>query len=123
MKPAIIFLGLAIGLGVLGEGWAQASKTTPMPGPSSAKKSSLTANTGFSIKNSNMHAVNLKIRAQMRQIQKDLKSGKINREEAKAQWAKLKSVRKQELEYFKQNGQKEISLDQKQRLDQSLGQN
>ena len=67
-----------------------------------------------------MHAVNAKLRLQMRQIHKDVKSGKLAAGQAKAQFEKLKSVRRQELEFFRQNGQKEITADQRNQLEQNL---
>ncbi len=70
-----------------------------------------------------MHAVNLVIRQQMRQIPKDLKAGKITKAQAQADWENLRNIRKQELEYFKQNGQKEITANQKSQITASLNQN
>jgi len=72
--------------------------------------------------NSNMHGLNLQIRKQMVQIRKGLKSGKLTRDEAKAQMTQLKTIRQQELQYFHQNGQKEITSDQKNHLQQQLNQ-
>lgn len=73
--------------------------------------------------NSNLHSVNIRLRQQMRQIQRDLKAGKITKDQAKAAWEKLRSVRRQELEYFRQNGQKEITADQKGQLSSVLDRN
>ncbi len=70
-----------------------------------------------------MRSVNAQVRAQMRQIQKDLKTGKITKEQAKAAWENLKAIRQQEKEFFHQNGQKEITADQKNQLNQILQSN
>jgi len=78
------------------------------------------AETHASVQNSNMHWVNSQIRNKMRNLHKDLKSGKINKDQAKVERDKLKAIRKQELEFFRQNGQKEITADQKNQLSQSL---
>ncbi len=72
---------------------------------------------------SNIHSVNIVLRQQMRQIQKDRKSGKLTEVQAKAAWENLKSLRRQELEYFKQNGEKEITSEQKSELTSALSQN
>ena len=73
--------------------------------------------------NPNLHEVSVKIKQQMRQIQKDRKSGKLTPAQAKAALGNLKTVRRLELEYFHQNGAKEISVQQKDQLDTMLGQN
>jgi hypothetical protein len=67
--------------------------------------------------------VNIILRQQMRQVQKDRKSGKLTEAQAKAAWENLKSIRLQELEYFKQNGQKEVTSEQKSQLTGVLNQN
>ena len=78
---------------------------------------------GALAQNSNLHSVNLRLHRQMRQIQKDLRTGKITKAQAKAAWEKLKTVRRQELEYFHKNGQKEITADQKNQLNTTLDDN
>ena len=75
---------------------------------------------GTSRQNSNMHLFNNKVRAGMRRIQEDQKSGKLTRDQAKAQLEKLKSARKRELQFFKKNGQREITADQKNELEKML---
>ncbi len=81
------------------------------------------ASTRVAVSNSNIHSVNIVLRQQMRQIPKDLKAGKITKAQAQAAWENLKNVRRQELEFFKQNGQKEITPEQKTQLEQTLSQN
>lgn len=78
---------------------------------------------GALAQNSNLHSLNLRLRRQMRQIQKDLRAGKITKIQAKAAWEKLKTVRRQELDYFRRNGQKEITADQKNQLNTTLDEN
>jgi hypothetical protein len=75
-----------------------------------------------SAKKSNIHAVNVQLRRQMSQLKKDAKSGKVTQDQAKIIFEKLKAVRKQELEYFRLNGQKEVTADQKAQLNQLLAQ-
>jgi uncharacterized protein with FMN-binding domain len=71
----------------------------------------------------NMHSVNLQVRAQIQQIQKDLKSGKLTKDSAKDAFSKLKAIRQQELIFFRENGQKEITDDQKSQLTTLLNNN
>jgi Flp pilus assembly protein CpaB len=71
----------------------------------------------------NLHAVNIILRKQMRQIPKDLKVGKITKTQAQNAWKNLMNTRMQELEFFKQNGQKEITVEQKDQLTKTLNQN
>jgi hypothetical protein len=52
-----------------------------------------------------------------------LKAHKITEEQAKAAFENLKVVRKQQVEYFRQNRKKEITDDQKNQLEQQLKQN
>jgi hypothetical protein len=73
--------------------------------------------------NPNLHEISMGIRNQMRQIRKDSRSGKLIPAQAKAALANLKSIRQMELQYFHQNGGKEISLQQKDQLEKMLGQN
>ena len=101
--------------GTAGAGWAQNQTGIPH---GASKKAPLAA--ASSAQGSNMHALNNEIRHRLRQIHKDLKSGKLTPDQAKAQMEKLKMARKQELVFFRQNGQKEITADQKSQLDQML---
>lgn len=76
-----------------------------------------------SLKNSKMHTFNDKLRKQMWLIQKDLKSGKITKEQAGTAQQKLKAIKKKELEFFRQNGTKELTDDQKNQLTTELENN
>jgi hypothetical protein len=75
------------------------------------------------IKNSHLHQVNLRIRDQKRQIAKDLKAGKLTKEQAKANFLKLKETRKKELEFTRQNRNKELTAEQRGYLDKMLDEN
>ena len=109
----IIFAGTA--------GWALGQS---QPAPASSNSAPLHHASfqprGGSLQNSNMHLFNNKVRAVMRQIQKDKKSGKLTQDQAKAQLEKLKLARKRELQFFKKNDQKEITADQKTELEKML---
>jgi hypothetical protein len=72
------------------------------------------------IKNSHLHQVNLRIQDQKRQIAKDLKAGKLTKEQAKEAFLKLKETRKKELEFTRQNRNKELTGEQKGHLDKML---
>jgi len=69
---------------------------------------------------SNIRSVNVQLKQQMRQLQNDEKSGKLTQAQARIVWEKLKNIRRKELEFFRQNGQKELTADQKTQLNQVL---
>jgi hypothetical protein len=69
---------------------------------------------------SNTHQVNLMLRQKMNQLRKDVKSGKVTQEQAKVLFEKFKNIRRQELEYFHQNGQRDLTASQQAQLEQSL---
>ncbi len=70
-----------------------------------------------------MHAIGMRLREQRRTIMKNLKSGKITKDQAKAAMEKLKTVRRKELDFFHANNQKEVTTDQKKQLDKVLDEN
>ena len=72
---------------------------------------------------SNLHDLNRQLRQQMRQARLDMKSGKLSREQGKTLWEQFKFIRRQELEFFKQNGRKELTDSQKQQIQAQLEQN
>jgi hypothetical protein len=110
----MILVILIWGAGTIGIGFAQ---TKPVSSSYSAHSSGLAGKF-----NSNIHAVNLQLRQQMRQVRMDVKLGKLTQAQAKDVWERLKSVRVQELQFFKQNGQHEVTADQKNQLNQILAQ-
>lgn len=111
--------------------WAQ-NKPVSAGAPSPSKAGSTTQNvsTGPTLNSapktaapgSNAQSVNARVMAQKKQIKKDLKSGKMTRAQAQAAWDSLKTIKKQELEFMRQNGQKEITDDQKNQLNTQLDQ-
>jgi len=99
---------------------AGTAKPTPLIHPGGASTS---PNPGLTQNNSNLHLVNVRLRQQMRQVRMDTRTGKITKEQAKAYWEKFKAIRVQELQFFRQNGQKEITANQKSQLNAILDQN
>ncbi len=71
-------------------------------------------------KKSNVHQVNLILRQKMAQLRKDVHSGKVNQERAEVLFENFKNIRRQELEYFHQNGQRDLTASQQAQLEQSL---
>jgi hypothetical protein len=102
--------------------WAQSKpETIPYkPTPLAQGKTRYPSGTGTG---SNMHSFQMEVRMQMRKIQMDLKSGKITSSQSKEAMQNLKNVRVQELDFFKQNGNREITPSQKTQLEQMLRQN
>src|SRR5579872_3504782 len=81
------------------------------------------SSTQTNTKNPNAHEVHKNLRKQMRQIQQDLKSGKITESEAKTRRENLRSVHQQEKQFRQQNGGKDLTTSQSNQLKASLGQN
>ncbi len=91
--------------------WAQSSYLKSNPAPLSGPN------------DPNTHVINLEIFKQMRQVRTDLKSGKLSKEQAKTEMVNIKSIRRQELEYFQQNGGKKLTDSQKNQVEQMLTKN
>jgi len=72
------------------------------------------------VKNPAVLNVNMRMMQQMQAISKALHSGKITKEQAKAQRDQLRSIRKQQLDFMKLNGKKDLTADQVSQLNQSL---
>jgi hypothetical protein len=89
------------------------------PGGPKARPTQVSQGKG-SIKNSQLHQVNMRIRDQKRQIAKDQKAGKLTKEQARAAFLKLKETRKKELEFTRQNRNKELTTEQRGHLDKML---
>jgi hypothetical protein len=115
MKRSIVFMA-SLYLAATGLALAQNKMSTP-PTPK------LTPVLRGPAQDPNAHSFNILLRLQMRRIPKDLKAGKITKAQAQAAWENLRAMRKQELEFFKQNGQKEITADQKNQLTETLQKN
>jgi hypothetical protein len=114
---------------MVGTGWALAQNKPvstsglPLAKPTLIQGSLKASGAHSPALNSNVHSVNLVLRQQMRQIPKDLKAGKITKAQAQTAMENLKNIRKQELEFFKQNNQREITPDQKSQLTAILNRN
>ncbi len=89
----------------------------------SISASAATTSTVPAAKNPHLHQVNLRVRTQKFLVQKGLKAGKFDKQQALSIWASLKSVRQQELAFYKQNGTHELTSDQQAQLNQALDQN
>jgi hypothetical protein len=81
------------------------------------------SNTSPNTKNPNAHEVHKKLRDQIRQIQQDLKSGKITESEAKTRRENLRSVHEEEKQFRHQNGGKDLTASQANQLKASLDKN
>ncbi len=68
----------------------------------------------------NSFAVNKRLRDYMQQIQKDIKTRKLTKQEAQNLRVKLKAVRVQELQFLKANGSNELTIDQANQLNKDL---
>jgi hypothetical protein len=68
------------------------------------------------------HAFNVQLRKSMEEINKDTKSGKLTKAQALAARLQIKNIRIQELQFFKENGNKQLTSNQLTQLNQSLSQ-
>lgn len=64
--------------------------------------------------------VNMRMMQQMQAISKAFHSGKITKEQAKAQRDQLRTIRKQQLDFMKLNGKKDLTTDQVNQINQAL---
>jgi ribosome recycling factor len=67
-----------------------------------------------------MEKLNIRLRQQNIQIQRDLKAGKLTKDQAKALKAQVEAIRKREIADLKQNGTKTLTDDQVNQLNQQL---
>lgn len=70
-----------------------------------------------------VHAINQRIKNQMKLTQLDVKSGKLTKEQARSIRASLRNIRLQEFSFFKQNKSHSLTPDQISQLNQSLDKN
>lgn len=56
-----------------------------------------------------MEKLQLRMRHQMAQIQRDVKTGKLTKDQAKVLKAQVEAIRKQEITFLKQNGIKTLT--------------
>ncbi len=58
----------------------------------------------------------------MKQLGSDLKSGKITRDQAHAEQKALSAIHRQAFQFYQDNGKKDLTLSQKEQVEQSLSQ-
>jgi len=69
---------------------------------------------------SSTHTFNIQLRKAINGIRKDIKSGKLSKSQAVATREKVKAIRIQEMQFFKENGNKQLTADQLTQLNNSL---
>ena len=62
--------------------------------------------------NTPTHAFNVQLRKSVEQINKEVKLGKLNKTQAQPLMKQVKAIKGQELEFFKDNGNKQLTTDQ-----------
>lgn len=67
-----------------------------------------------------MEKLTIRLRNQNIQISRDLKAGKLTKDQAKALKGQVEAIRKQEIADLKQNGTKTLTDDQANQLNQQL---
>jgi hypothetical protein len=70
-----------------------------------------------------LRQINIRLRNQSIRIQRDLKSGKLTKDQAVSLRANLKSVRQQEISFFKQNGNHDLTTAQQGQINALLDKN
>jgi|SRR5580658_6708552 hypothetical protein len=117
------FILMALTLIAFGPGISWGQVKQPLAAGQASSTSQGNPKSASAKSGSNIHSVSLLLMAQKRQIRNDLHSGKLTKEQAQTAWENLKTARKQELEFQRQNGQKEITDDQKTQLNETLAKN
>jgi hypothetical protein len=74
------------------------------------------------IRNNPTHIFNVQLRKTIEQINKDTRSGKLTKTQAQADIAQVKVIRTQEIGFFKENGNRQLTSSQLTQLNQSLTQ-
>lgn len=105
-----LLLLIAVGFGIGFADYSQAATTTSNPVP-------------YKSPNPQAHQINLRLRNQWVLVQKGIKSGKFTKEQGATYRASLKAVREQEVGFFKQNKNHELTTDQVSQLNTTLNQN
>jgi hypothetical protein len=87
-------------------------------------KTTVTGHGSFqnNVANTPTHTFNVQLRKSINEINKDFKSGKLTKAQSLAAREQIKAIRIQELGFFKQNGNKQLTSDQLTQLNQSLNQ-
>lgn len=70
-----------------------------------------------------VHQVNTRVRKQWLLIQQGLKNGKLTKDQATSLRTSLKSIRQQEVTFFRQNNKHELTSDQQNQLNSTLDKN
>ena len=73
--------------------------------------------------NSNVHQINLRLKNQLILIQQGYKKGKFTKDQADSLRAAIRAVRSQEVSFFKQNGNHNLTADQQNQVNASLDRN
>lgn len=97
--------------------FALAQTKTPTPG---ARLSHVSYEKGTV--HSSTHAFNVQLKKTVDEISKGMKTGKLTQAQAQTMMEKVKTIRIQELQFFKENGNKELTSGQINQLNQSLTQ-
>jgi hypothetical protein len=113
MKKIICFSILLMGIVSL----TFAQMKTPVVGYGAIKFSSQN-----SIVNTPTHTFNVQLRKSMNEINKDTKLGKLTKTQALTAREQIRNIRIQELQFFKENGSKQLTSVQLTQLNQSLAQ-
>ena len=92
-----------------------AQTKTPVAGHGSSAFSSQN-----SVSKGPTHTFNIQLRKSINEINNDTKSGKLTKTQALSARGQIKTIRIQELEFFKANGNKQLTSDQLTQLNQSL---
>ncbi len=113
---AIITMGVSL---------AQAATTAPTPGTKAVAPmpTRVALPKGVVTPNPALKNINIKMMEQMRDIAKAQHSGKITKDQAKVLRDKVKSIRKQQLDFMKANGKKAMTPDQESQINQALDAN
>ena len=70
-----------------------------------------------------MRNVNMRMMEQMRDISRAVHSGKISKDQAKTLREQVKAIRKQQLDFMKLNGKRDMTPDQVSQINQALDAN
>jgi hypothetical protein len=101
---------MTVGFGIGFADYSQAATTASTPVP-------------YKSPNPQAHQINLRLRNQWMLVQQGLKSGKFTKAQGTTYRASLKAIREQEVGFFKQNKNHELTTDQVSQLNTALNQN
>jgi hypothetical protein len=101
MRRLLLGASLVIFTGTAGFVLAQTKTPEPRPNHISYEKS---------VVHSPTHAFNVQLKKAVDEISKDMKTGKLTQSQAQTVMEKVKAIRIQELQFFKENGKLNQSL-------------